>query len=111
METYWLSSIERCVLVVTPGCQIGYMEHTGCHQLNRVLTHNNNVVTSGIKPYQAVVPRPLRQRRQRLHSLCGLRRAFPQVSLLQRARPLQQLPRLLAGLALFTTLCCSQNSN
>jgi hypothetical protein len=20
------------------GCQIGYMEHTGCHQLNRVLT-------------------------------------------------------------------------
>jgi hypothetical protein len=22
----------------TPGCQIGYMEHTGCHQLNRVLT-------------------------------------------------------------------------
>jgi hypothetical protein len=26
-------------VVITPGCQIGYMEtHTGCHQLNRVLT-------------------------------------------------------------------------
>jgi hypothetical protein len=24
--------------VVSPGCQIGYMEYTGCHQLNRVLT-------------------------------------------------------------------------
>jgi hypothetical protein len=24
--------------VVTPGCQIGYVDHTGCHQLNRVLT-------------------------------------------------------------------------
>jgi hypothetical protein len=24
--------------VVTPGSQIGYMDHTGCHQLNRVLT-------------------------------------------------------------------------
>ena len=22
--------------LVTPGCQIGYMDHTGCHQLNRV---------------------------------------------------------------------------
>jgi hypothetical protein len=25
---------------VTPGCQIGYMDYTGCHQLNRVLTQN-----------------------------------------------------------------------
>jgi hypothetical protein len=24
--------------VVTPGCQIGYMEHTGCHQFECVLT-------------------------------------------------------------------------
>jgi hypothetical protein len=31
-------------LALTPGgCQLGYMEHTGCHQSNRVLTHNNNV--------------------------------------------------------------------
>jgi hypothetical protein len=39
--------------VVTPGCRIGYMEHTGgCHQLNRVLKHNNNVVKSGgVQPY------------------------------------------------------------
>jgi hypothetical protein len=37
----WLSSIEPCFdcRVVTPGCQIGYMDHhSGCHQLNRVLT-------------------------------------------------------------------------
>jgi hypothetical protein len=30
------------------------MDHAGCHQLNRVLTHNNpqnNVVKSGIQPY------------------------------------------------------------
>jgi hypothetical protein len=34
------------VVVLTPGCHsIGYMDvdHTGCHRLNRVLTHNNNV--------------------------------------------------------------------
>ena len=43
------------VLVVTPGCQIGYMDghHTGCHRLNRVLTHNNNVVRSA-RPTLAV---------------------------------------------------------
>jgi hypothetical protein len=30
-------------VALTPGCQIGYIgPHTGCHQLNRVLTHNNN---------------------------------------------------------------------
>jgi hypothetical protein len=36
------------LLALTPGCQIGYMEHTGCHQLlnRRVLTHNNNVMRS-----------------------------------------------------------------
>jgi uncharacterized protein (DUF111 family) len=28
--------------------------HTGCHQLNRVLTHNNNVVRSGIQPSSEV---------------------------------------------------------
>jgi hypothetical protein len=33
--------------VVTPGrCQIGYMDHTGYHRLNRVLTFTNNVVQS-----------------------------------------------------------------
>jgi hypothetical protein len=26
------------VRVATPGCRIGYMDHTGCHQLNRDLT-------------------------------------------------------------------------
>ena len=31
-----------------PGVRlIGYMDRTGCHQLNRVLTHNNNLVKSG----------------------------------------------------------------
>jgi hypothetical protein len=31
------------------GCQIGYnMDYAGCHQLNRVLTHNNNVGKSAI---------------------------------------------------------------
>jgi hypothetical protein len=31
----------------TPGCQIGYvLDHTGCHQLNRVLKLRNNVVKS-----------------------------------------------------------------
>jgi hypothetical protein len=29
-------------VALTPGCQISYMEHTGCRQLKRVLTHNNN---------------------------------------------------------------------
>jgi hypothetical protein len=27
-----------------------YMDHTGCHQLYRVLTHDNNVVKSGNPP-------------------------------------------------------------
>jgi hypothetical protein len=32
---------------LTPGgCQIGLMDHTGCRQLNRVLTHNKNAVKS-----------------------------------------------------------------
>jgi hypothetical protein len=35
---------------LTPGCQIAYVEHTGCHQVNRVLTHNNNVVEK-CQPY------------------------------------------------------------
>jgi hypothetical protein len=30
-----------------PGCRIGYVDHTGCHQLDVFLTHNNNVVKSG----------------------------------------------------------------
>jgi hypothetical protein len=53
---YRLSSFEyvlniRPTRVVTPGCQIGYMEdHTGCHQLNRVLKCKVNVARSGIQP-------------------------------------------------------------
>jgi hypothetical protein len=43
-------SSSGCVLAVTPGCQIGYTDRTGCRQLNRVLTHNNNDVKSGIQP-------------------------------------------------------------
>jgi hypothetical protein len=35
--SYWLPSI-GCVLVSTPGCQTGCMDHAGCQQLNRVLT-------------------------------------------------------------------------
>jgi hypothetical protein len=31
------------VVHLTPGSQIGYIEHTGCHQLNRVLTVQSNV--------------------------------------------------------------------
>jgi hypothetical protein len=34
---------------------LGYVDHTGRHQLNRVLTRNNNVVKSGAKPYAAAV--------------------------------------------------------
>jgi hypothetical protein len=47
--TYRLSLIEPCFYCkgCHSRCQIGYMEHTGCHRLNRVLTHNNNVVKSG----------------------------------------------------------------
>ena len=44
---YRLLSVEPCFAcrVVTPGgCQIGYTGYTGCHQLNRVLKHNDNVV-------------------------------------------------------------------
>jgi dynein light chain roadblock-type len=32
------------------GCQIGYVDHTGCHQLNRVF----DVVKSGVQPYTPV---------------------------------------------------------
>jgi hypothetical protein len=33
------------------------MDHTGCRQLIRVLTHNNNVVESGSSPTQHCGPR------------------------------------------------------
>ena len=32
-----------CHRAVTHGCQIGYIDRAGCHQLNRVLTAKNNV--------------------------------------------------------------------
>ena len=34
-------------VALTPGCQIGYADHTGCRQLNRVLTESN-VMKRGI---------------------------------------------------------------
>jgi hypothetical protein len=46
----WVDTTQGCTAqgcTHSRGCKIGYMEHTGCHQLmpnfNRVLTHNNNV--------------------------------------------------------------------
>jgi hypothetical protein len=32
---------------LTPGCQIGYLNHTGCHQLNVLTTRPTRVVTPG----------------------------------------------------------------
>jgi hypothetical protein len=35
----------------TPGCEIRYMyHHTGCHQFNLVLTHNNYIVVKSANP-------------------------------------------------------------
>jgi hypothetical protein len=52
MEPYWLSSsgassatynVVKSGRAVTPGSRIGYTDNTGCHQLNRVVTAQNNV--------------------------------------------------------------------
>jgi hypothetical protein len=52
----------------TPGCQIGHIWtiDTGCHQLNVVLTHNNNVVRSA-QPYAETTGAQVS-----LHSLPGV---------------------------------------
>ena len=50
MDEVWVGLVShRCMWgcpFTSGGCQIRYMDRTGCHQLHRVLTHNTNVVKS-----------------------------------------------------------------
>ena len=51
--------------VPNPGCQIGFMDYTGCRRLNRVLTHNNDVVKSVNPAQRSDAQDGVRRRRRR----------------------------------------------
>jgi hypothetical protein len=39
----WMCFLPYALLGLSlPGVRLGYMDYTGCHQLNRVVTHNDN---------------------------------------------------------------------
>jgi hypothetical protein len=75
-----------------PGVRlIGYMDRTGCHQLNRVLTHNDNVVKSGCPTLRA--GRPVRARVEALPRRGPAYRRDEQRGVLRRRRA---MPRVTA---------------